>query len=103
MLWYCIQQECKQDLQTFVAQTMISVGKASTNIAAMTDLIARQAFLKGCDYQTEALTEIRTNRCSSLDERVGEMHLSFEYYSILVGKKDDFYVRAFQPSPNLFS
>ena len=92
---YNIQQESDQDLHTFVAQIMILASKAFPNNAAMADLMARQAFLKGCKHQTEARMVISMNRCSSLDEAVDEVRRLLENYSILDGKKDNFQVRAF--------
>ena len=95
---YNIQQESDQDLHTFVAQIMILASKAFPNNAAMADLMARQAFLKGCKHQTEARMVISMNRCSSLDKAVDEVRRLLENYSILDGKKDNFQVRAFSKS-----
>ena len=95
---YNIQQESDQDLHTLVAQIMILACKAFPNNAAMADLMARQAFLKGCKHQTEARMVISMNRCSSLDEAVDEVRRLLENYSILDGKKDNFPVHAFSKS-----
>ena len=95
---YNIQQESDQDLHTFVAQIMILASKAFPNNAAMADLMAGQAFLKGCKHQTEARMVISNNRCSSLDEAVDEVRCLLENYSILDGKKDNFQVHAFSKS-----
>ena len=95
---YNIQQEADQDLHTFVAQIMILASKDFPNSAALADLMARQAFLKGCKHQTEAQMVISMNRCSSLDKAVDEVHRLLENYSILDGKKDNFQVRAFSKS-----
>ena len=95
---YNIQQESDQDLHTFVAQIMILASKAFPNNAAMADLMARQAFWKGCKHQTEARMVISMNRCSSLDEAVDEVRRLLENYSILDGNKDNLKVRAFSKS-----
>ena len=95
---YNIQQESDQDLHTFVAQIMILASKAFPNNAAMADLMARQAFLKGCKHHTEARMVISMNRCSSLDEAVDEVRRLLENFSILDGNKDNFQVGAFSKS-----
>ena len=95
---YNIQQESDQDLHTFVTQIMILASKAFPKNAAMTDLMARQAFLKRCKHQTEAQMVISMDRCSSLDEAVDEVRHLLENYSILAGKKNNFQVRAFSKS-----
>ena len=77
---------------------MILASKAFPNNAAMADLMARQAFLKGSKHQTEARMVITMNRCSSLDEAVDEVYRLLENYSILDGKKDNFQVPAFSKS-----
>ena len=95
---YNIQQESDQDLHIFVAQIMTFASKAFPNNAAMADLMARQAFLKGCKHQTKARMVISMNRCSSLDKSVDEVRRLLENYSILDGKKDNFQVHAFSKS-----
>ena len=69
---------------------MILASNSFPNNVTMADLMAQQAFLKGCKHQTEAQMVINMNCCSSLDEAVDEVCHLLENYSILVGKKDTF-------------
>ena len=97
---YSIKQREDQDLNSFVDDIMLSANKAFPKNPLMSNMRAKEAFLKGCKHRREAWVVINNGHCTTFAEATAEVRRLLEDYSVYEGQGENLQICAFSQVPN---